>query len=340
MACTQIIVRYMEETVILAKLQATLLKTKYIACEIVNKRSLNTTNRADWGPNKMHPSGMSETAVGWGHYLKNLTRVGLWECVFHYTCSLCCACEGWSRHSILRQKWLPIGFTLDLECGRQLSLLFVQTKTAILDVKSGSMTAFAMAHHGIVARRSVAATITAFPKVVQMPLWAALPSFFPWANAPGLTRRHLPAPWFRVLSAVRGECLLPSARCAMLVATVFMTTAITAYQGLASSTLLSLYCWQAHCPKTPFSLLCSDSWAQSQVFKLPTTPGHLSGWCCDWLYKRKTKWTLNLYMSACRRRFFLAKFSTALSISRNTECRDTKTGIGSYLTSEKQSQKS
>ena len=50
--------------VILASFEATLLETKYIACKIVNKRSLNIKNRAFREPNKTHPSGMSETAVG------------------------------------------------------------------------------------------------------------------------------------------------------------------------------------------------------------------------------------------------------------------------------------
>ena len=40
-----------------------MLETKYIACKIVNKWSLNIKNREFRGPTKTHPSGMSETAV-------------------------------------------------------------------------------------------------------------------------------------------------------------------------------------------------------------------------------------------------------------------------------------
>ena len=46
--------------VILAYFKATLLETTYMVCGIVNKRLLNVKNRADWGPNKTHPSGMSK----------------------------------------------------------------------------------------------------------------------------------------------------------------------------------------------------------------------------------------------------------------------------------------
>ena len=52
-----------KKTVILVRFEVTLLETKYIACEVVNKRSLNVENRAFRGPTKMHPSGTSETAV-------------------------------------------------------------------------------------------------------------------------------------------------------------------------------------------------------------------------------------------------------------------------------------
>ena len=51
---------------ILVYSEATLLETKYIACKIINKRSLNTKNREFQAPNKMHPSAMSEYAMPQG----------------------------------------------------------------------------------------------------------------------------------------------------------------------------------------------------------------------------------------------------------------------------------
>ena len=51
-----------KKTVILVRFEVTLLETKYIAREIVNKRSLSVKNRAFQGPTKTHPSSMSETA--------------------------------------------------------------------------------------------------------------------------------------------------------------------------------------------------------------------------------------------------------------------------------------
>ena len=52
-----------KKAVILVRFKVTLLETKYIACEIVNKRSLNVKNCAFRGPSKTQPSGMSETVV-------------------------------------------------------------------------------------------------------------------------------------------------------------------------------------------------------------------------------------------------------------------------------------
>ena len=52
-----------KKTVILVQFELTLLETKCIACEIVNKRSLNMKNRPFRGPTKTHPSGISKTAV-------------------------------------------------------------------------------------------------------------------------------------------------------------------------------------------------------------------------------------------------------------------------------------
>ena len=52
-----------KKTVILVRFEVTLLETKYIACKIVNKGSLNVKNRAFRGLTKTHPSGMSKTAV-------------------------------------------------------------------------------------------------------------------------------------------------------------------------------------------------------------------------------------------------------------------------------------
>ena len=51
---------------ILVRFNLTLLETKYIACKIVNKRSLNIKIRAFRELNKTHPSGMSKIAVGDG----------------------------------------------------------------------------------------------------------------------------------------------------------------------------------------------------------------------------------------------------------------------------------
>ena len=48
---------------ILALLKAFLLESKYIACEIVSKRSLNIKIRAFREPNKMHSSDMSEITL-------------------------------------------------------------------------------------------------------------------------------------------------------------------------------------------------------------------------------------------------------------------------------------
>ena len=59
-----------KNTVILALFEAILLEDKYIACEIINKLSLNTKNCAFRGPNKTHPSGLSETVVVEGIFRK------------------------------------------------------------------------------------------------------------------------------------------------------------------------------------------------------------------------------------------------------------------------------
>ena len=52
-----------------------------MACKIVNVWSLNIKNPEFRGPNKTHPSGMSETAVGdegEESYLKNPPKLKLW----------------------------------------------------------------------------------------------------------------------------------------------------------------------------------------------------------------------------------------------------------------------
>ena len=76
---------------ILVRFEVTLLETKYIACEIVNRRSLNVKNRVFRGPTKTHPSGMSGTAVRRVRRVQNVGVYGRHP-----------AAQNWKSRSILK----------------------------------------------------------------------------------------------------------------------------------------------------------------------------------------------------------------------------------------------